>query len=187
MCCSTTPTRPVNATGRLASPGTVYPTLNLLEDLGHAASTTHEGGRKQYCITPEGQEQIEQQRDALDRVLARLGQGKTLAGARRVPEVQRAMQNLKTALQLRFADGPQEVATVRRVAEIIDRAAVDSAARRAQQQCLVAGRDLVHAPLELAVVRSRCEAAPAAGSLVVVSKDGADGTENGLDGFHGVR
>src|SRR5215213_5133423 len=36
------------------SPGTVYPTLSLLEDLGYATARLEEGNRKVYEITDEG-------------------------------------------------------------------------------------------------------------------------------------
>lgn len=43
------------------SPGTVYPTLQMLEDLGYVKSTMHDG-RKVYEITEEGREFL-QERD----------------------------------------------------------------------------------------------------------------------------
>ena len=43
-----------------------------------------------------------------------------------MPDIQRAMENLKTALRLRFDGGtPPDEATVRQIAEAIDRAAVE--------------------------------------------------------------
>src|ERR1700749_2582061 len=36
------------------SPGTVYPTLTMLEDLGYARVVPEEGGKKIYEITDEG-------------------------------------------------------------------------------------------------------------------------------------
>src|ERR1700761_2872256 len=37
------------------SPGLVYPTLTLLEDLGYAKVAESEGGKKLFAITPEGE------------------------------------------------------------------------------------------------------------------------------------
>ena len=45
--------------------------------------------------------------------------------ARRVPEIVRAMENLKLALRMRFGDSSPDLAVTRRVAEIIDRAATE--------------------------------------------------------------
>jgi DNA-binding PadR family transcriptional regulator len=40
------------------SPGTVYPTLTLLEDMGHARAVPEEGGKKIYEITDEGRKHL---------------------------------------------------------------------------------------------------------------------------------
>ena len=36
------------------SPGVVYPTLTMLEELGYVTSATTEGSKRQYTVTPEG-------------------------------------------------------------------------------------------------------------------------------------
>ncbi|PXW92282.1 PadR family transcriptional regulator [Sphaerotilus hippei] len=106
------------------SPGVIYPTLTYLADVGWANATEQEGGRKQYAITPAGQEQLASQRTELAALLQRLGATRQEAGARGAPEIQRAMGNLKMALQMRFAQGTPDQALVQRVAELIDQAAV---------------------------------------------------------------
>ena len=107
------------------SPGTVYPTLAMLEDLGWVAATPDANGRKEYAITAEGQQQLAAQQAEVERVLTHIFHLKSRAHARRVPEIMRAMENLKTALRLRFGDEAPEQEIARRVAEIIDRAAVE--------------------------------------------------------------
>lgn len=107
------------------SPGTVYPTLSYLEDMNFARSSAQDGGRKQYTLTEEGAAHLHDNQAALAALLERLGQGRRHARARRSPELQRAMENLKTALRLRFAEELPDADTVQRIAEIIDRAAVD--------------------------------------------------------------
>jgi DNA-binding PadR family transcriptional regulator len=37
------------------SPGVIYPTLTMLDELGHVVASQAEGGRKLHTITPEGQ------------------------------------------------------------------------------------------------------------------------------------
>jgi DNA-binding PadR family transcriptional regulator len=54
-----------------ASAGTVYPTLQLLEDQGHVR-IVETGGKKVYHITPEGEAFLEEHRDVLDDILERV-------------------------------------------------------------------------------------------------------------------
>ncbi|MFT3848206.1 MAG: PadR family transcriptional regulator [Propionivibrio sp.] len=107
------------------SPGTVYPTLAMLEDLGWIAATPDANGRKEYVISDEGRQQLTAQQGEVERVLTHVGHLKSRAHARRLPEIVRAMENLKTALRIRFGDEAPAQEIARRVAEIIDRAAVD--------------------------------------------------------------
>ena len=108
------------------SPGTIYPTLRLLEDLGLIQAVSQDGGRRQYALTPEGAAHLAAQADALARIETSLTLTRDQARARSVPDIRRAMENLKTALRLRFDAGtPPDADTVRRIADAIDRAAAD--------------------------------------------------------------
>lgn len=61
--------------GRYApSPGTVYPTLTLLEEMGYAVATAEDGGKRVYAITDEGRAYLEANRSTVDEVLDRLSQ-----------------------------------------------------------------------------------------------------------------
>ena len=53
------------------SAGTVYPTLQLLEDEGYVRAVETEG-KKVYHVTPEGERYLEQHRDLLDDILDRV-------------------------------------------------------------------------------------------------------------------
>src|ERR1700744_6409234 len=46
------------------SPGGVYPTLTLLEELGYATAK-EEGGKKLFSITPEGEAYLQSQAEAV--------------------------------------------------------------------------------------------------------------------------
>jgi DNA-binding PadR family transcriptional regulator len=107
------------------SPGTIYPTLTMLEDLGWVVSAPQEGGRKEYRISAEGTAQLEEQRALVEHVLAHLTHLRNRAHGRRIPEVMRAMENLKMALRLRLGDELPDPAAARRISEIIDRATVE--------------------------------------------------------------
>lgn len=106
------------------SPGAIYPTLTLLADLGWVRAADQDDGRKQYVITPDGRVQLESQREELQILLERLRTTRREAGFRGAPELQRAMQNLRMALQLRLGQGDSDRVLIRRVAELIDQAAV---------------------------------------------------------------
>ncbi len=61
--------------GRYApSPGTVYPTLTLLEEMGFAVATAEEGGKRVYAITDEGRAYLDANRSTVDEVLDRLSE-----------------------------------------------------------------------------------------------------------------
>src|SRR4030043_1264919 len=49
------------------SPGVVYPTLQMLEEMGYA-STTERDGKKIYTITKEGSKFLDEQKDFTDEV-----------------------------------------------------------------------------------------------------------------------
>jgi DNA-binding PadR family transcriptional regulator len=107
------------------SAGVIYPTLTLLEELGQATVTVEQGGKKQYGVTAEGSAVLETQRDTLERILRRLGSAGSVADARRAPELQRSMQNFRTALHFRLSRGGLDPVALRAIADAIDRAAVD--------------------------------------------------------------
>ena len=54
------------------SPGMVYPALTYLEETGYA-TTTAEGAKKLYSITPEGTANLEKNRGVADEIWQRLG------------------------------------------------------------------------------------------------------------------
>jgi len=53
------------------SAGTIYPTLQLLEDQGYVRAVETEG-KKVYHITPEGEAFLEEHRDVIDDILGRV-------------------------------------------------------------------------------------------------------------------
>lgn len=54
-----------------ASPGSVYPTLQMLEDQGYLGSSTVDD-RRVYTITDEGRDYLDENRDAVDEVSERV-------------------------------------------------------------------------------------------------------------------
>ena len=89
----------------------VYPTLTLLEELGQIAGTT-EGSRKSYAITPAGSEVLAENRQAVETILGRFAASQSREPA--LP-VMRAMENLRTALRLKFGSGKMSPEAVRQM------------------------------------------------------------------------
>jgi DNA-binding PadR family transcriptional regulator len=110
------------------SPGVVYPTLTLLEELGYATAALEEGGKKLFSITPEGEAFLTAQADVVAALFARIADIATANRGRRSPQILRAMENLRTALRLRLSRGPLSEEQVQAVA-----AALDAAARAVEQ------------------------------------------------------
>jgi DNA-binding PadR family transcriptional regulator len=54
------------------SPGTVYPTLTMLEDLGYARVVPEEGGKKIYEITDEGRKHLAEHSNTVDDIFERI-------------------------------------------------------------------------------------------------------------------
>jgi len=108
------------------SPGAIYPTLTMLEELGYAEVTSEQGGRKLYAITAAGRTYLEENREAVDAVTARTEHSARMAAKAAAPmAVRKAMHALKHALLMRGSDWSK--AESQRIAEILDRAASDIA------------------------------------------------------------
>jgi DNA-binding PadR family transcriptional regulator len=88
------------------SPGTVYPTLTLLEELGHVTVTPGAGTKRLHAITPEGQAFLDGNRSILAVILARMAEAEAARGDGPPPSLVRAKEGLKLALQMRLARGP---------------------------------------------------------------------------------
>jgi DNA-binding PadR family transcriptional regulator len=104
------------------SPGVIYPTLTLLEELGHVTVSTGDGAKKSHAITAEGQSYLEAHGPAVDTLLARMEEAGRVRGCGPAPQIMRAMENTKLALRLRLSRGPLSEEQINAVAAAIDRA-----------------------------------------------------------------
>lgn len=106
------------------SPGVVYPTLTMLEDMGHiAAQASEETSRKAYKVTAEGEAHLAERREEADGLLARLreaGDRQRHAGG---APISRAVGNLLSALWHRVQRDGVDEATLHKIADILDEAA----------------------------------------------------------------
>jgi DNA-binding PadR family transcriptional regulator len=106
------------------SPGVVYPTLTLLEELGYATVTTSDGTKKLYAITREGSAYLAANKEAVDAIFGRIAEVGSAHGDGPAPQIVRAMENLTLALRLRFSQGPLTQEQKHAVAAALDAAAV---------------------------------------------------------------
>lgn len=85
------------------SPGSVYPTLQLLEDQGYLSSSQQDGKRV-YAITDEGRRFLAEQADVVRGIHARTGSG---WGGRVTPEMWQVAQEVRQIGQFVFRQGSQ--------------------------------------------------------------------------------
>jgi DNA-binding PadR family transcriptional regulator len=106
------------------SAGTVYPTLQMLEDEGYVRAVETDG-KKVYHVTPEGERYLEQHRDLLDEILDRVRETVRDFTGGGVGEVQQAFARLAgVTFKRAWRRGPDDP-TLKRVAEILKKAAED--------------------------------------------------------------
>ena len=103
------------------SPGSVYPILSLLEDIGQIEATPSEGGKKLFAITEAGRQVLKDEAAAIEGLLSRLRiMARTMGGMRPPEEVFQAMQTLKMALAFHAAGWSEDETW--RVSHILNRA-----------------------------------------------------------------
>ena len=103
------------------SAGTVYPTLQLLEDEGYIRAEDSDG-KKVYHVTPEGERYLEQHRHLLDEILDRVRETVRDFTGGGIGEVQGAFAQLAaTTFRKAWRRGPDDPA-LKRVAEILRKA-----------------------------------------------------------------
>jgi len=88
------------------SPGVIYPTLTLLEELGYVAVSPGEGARKLHEITDSGRAFLTANGPAVEALFARMQEASQARGGGPAPQIVRAMENLRLALRLRMGRGP---------------------------------------------------------------------------------
>jgi DNA-binding PadR family transcriptional regulator len=105
------------------SPGIVYPTLTMLEDMGLIEEQAAEGSRKAFAATAEGKAHLAERQEEVDALIARLtglGEEKKKAGG---APIGRAVRNLLTAVFSRATRDGWEEDTLHEIAAILDEAA----------------------------------------------------------------
>jgi DNA-binding PadR family transcriptional regulator len=104
------------------SPGSVYPTLQLLEDLGYVRSD-QQNGKKVYSITDEGRKFLEENRQSVDDIWGRAGEGWDPELAAEVREIGREVKGIGRMFGGEMRAGRIDREKLRRIREVVVRAA----------------------------------------------------------------
>ena len=105
------------------SPGVVYPTLALLDEMGLIAEQQSDDAKKRFAVTHEGGKHLEENAEQVAELMARLeavGQHRERTDG---APIRRAMGNLRVALQNRLSKGEFSEETLHDVAALIDEVA----------------------------------------------------------------
>jgi len=104
------------------SPGVVYPTLTMLEEMGFATQAPDANNRKLYTVTPEGETFLADNKAQVDAIFARLDERTEACGPTGMGSLFRAMMNLRASVRLRARS-----ANSQQLQQIVD--ALDAAAK----------------------------------------------------------
>ena len=105
------------------SPGVVYPTLTMLQDMGLIEEAPGEGARKAYQVTGDGEAHLAEKSEEVEELFGRL---EAVGGDQRKaegPPIKRAVGNLLASIWHRVTRDDMDEATMHRIAEILDEAA----------------------------------------------------------------
>jgi DNA-binding PadR family transcriptional regulator len=110
--------------GYSPSPGVVYPTLTLLEEMGLASVEAEDGGKKLYRITADGEAHLQEHAVLLQQVLHKFELRRQERPDADSPELRRAIQNFRMAVHARLDKGRLSKEELHAIVDIIDKAAV---------------------------------------------------------------
>ena len=105
------------------SPGVVYPTLTLLQDMGFIEEAAGEGPRKPFQATDEGRAHLAERSEEVEALLERLQDLKPDQPHSAGPVLGRAVKNVMTALSHRVGRDGLNDELLHEIAGILDEAA----------------------------------------------------------------
>ena len=105
------------------SPGVVYPTLTLLQDMGLIEEAAGEGPRKPFQATDEGRAHLDERSEEVEALVERLTDLKPRQSDMAGPAIGRAVRNLMTALSHRVGRDGLDEELLHEIAAILDEAA----------------------------------------------------------------
>jgi DNA-binding PadR family transcriptional regulator len=101
------------------SPGVVYPTLQMLEEMGHARSIDRDG-KKVYEITEEGNNFLSERKDSADEVRSQMKRHWNFKGIAKMAIVMKDVHGLERLIGHRFRHATEE--QIEQIHNIIERA-----------------------------------------------------------------
>jgi DNA-binding PadR family transcriptional regulator len=105
------------------SPGVIYPTLTLLQDMGLIEEAKEKGPRKPFQVTDEGRKHLEEKTDEVEALFERLAEFAPEERSSGGPPIGRAVKNLMTALSHRIGRDGLDDELLHEIAAILDDAA----------------------------------------------------------------
>lgn len=105
------------------SPGIIYPNLALLEEMDCIRIREPEATRKAFVLEAEGERQLTQHQAHLQALITRLTSMAVLVNNRSIPEVERAIHNMKMALNGRLSQADVGQSTLYAIIDALDDAA----------------------------------------------------------------
>jgi len=103
------------------SPGTVYPTLQLLEEIGHVRSR-EEDGKRLYQLNPEGEQELAAHRQEVDDAYDRLKGDNDWLDTAELHDLMGRVHRLLRLVGKAFRRGRMGGAQLRRVAQTVEEA-----------------------------------------------------------------
>lgn len=107
------------------SPGTVYPTLTMLEDLGYARVVPEEGGKKIYEITDEGRKHLAEHSGTVNDIFEKIARFVEGITDEPMMELNGAFQRLARATFKTATAHVHDKERIAKIREIIKKAADD--------------------------------------------------------------
>ena len=113
--------------GYSPSTGTIYPTLNYLEEQQYIHAELNAEDRKQYSVTQSGLAHLDAEKATVEKILCRFDTRKQIHNNEQYVDIKRAMENLKTSLRLKIQHTELNPEQIREISGKIDQAAVEIA------------------------------------------------------------
>ncbi len=105
------------------SPGVIYPTLTMLDDMGLIEAQQSDGAKKLFAITDAGRAELEENAEIVETAIARLTAVGEETQRTDSASVRRAMGNLRQVLMNRLGDRDLDNAALHDIVALIDEAA----------------------------------------------------------------